>query len=85
MYSMLNKIRNKTFVLICLALAFLFAGCEDQWGNDAQMGYVIDIVDDGNGSCTYYFSSSPDDKTHKSSMISSCGLYKLREGIFIPK
>lgn len=73
-------------ILACLALAILFTCCEEEWPKgDARMGYVIEIADDGAGQCTYYFSSSPDNKTREKSMISSCGLYEIGEGIFIPQ
>jgi len=80
-----SKKSFKASVLICFALAFIFTCCEDQWGNDARMGYVVEIDDDGSGRCTYTFAPSPDDKTGDFKMVTSCGAYKLREGIFIPK
>lgn len=68
-------------ILTCLALVFFLMSCEDQWGNDAQMAYVVEIVDNGDGTCNYGFGDKPGG-TKNRSISMSCGLYKLGDGIF---
>jgi hypothetical protein len=70
-------------VLVCFMLAFLFSRCEEQWGNDAKMAYVVDFTDNGNGQCTYHLSSSVKDHTPKYTIVAPCGEYKAGDGIFI--
>jgi hypothetical protein len=73
-------------LLVCLAFAFLLVSCEEEWPKkDAQMGYVVDITENNDGTCTYLFGASPDDKTGGHPTVTDCGRWKLRDGIFIPQ
>lgn len=71
-------------LFFCVALGLL-ASCEDEWfKKDATLAYVVNITDNADGTCTYIFAPSPDDKTGRP-MTTECGKWKLRDGIFIAK
>jgi hypothetical protein len=67
--------------LACFALVALFSSCVGQWDDTTKFRFVNEIVEKGDGQCTYYFGDTVDDKTRKFEMNASCGLWKLREGI----
>jgi hypothetical protein len=46
---------------------------------------VIDIVDDGSGSCSYNMASKPDDKSSDFTVVTDCGRWKVGEGFFTPQ
>lgn len=80
-----EPMKNLRLASICFAVIFAFIGCEEQWGNDAHMGYVSGIDDNGNGSCTYYLSKTRNGTDHANTIVSPCGHWKVGEGIFVPQ
>lgn len=68
-------------ISISLCLLFSFSGC----GDDGAMGYVIEIVDKGEGQCTYYLTYKKGGNTRDFEMNTACGHYTVGEGIIVPK
>jgi hypothetical protein len=75
---------HATSMLICFALTFLSAGCKAP-ENDEIFAYIIEIVDDGAGQCTYYLNDSPETKTRKYIIVSECARWNVGDRIYIPK
>jgi hypothetical protein len=80
-FSFFKNASMFTFVVI----GGLTSSCDDQWGDDAQMGYVSAIEPGNDGVCTYYFSFEPEGKSRDRAIDMTCGLYTVGEGIFIDK
>ena len=74
-----------SILLVIVTMAVALGSCEEELGKTAQKAFIIEIVDDGSGQCTYYMSPSPDDHTRKNKMVAACGAYQVGEGIFIPQ
>ena len=73
--------RIKTIILYSVVFTLLLIGCDD----GSRMGYVFEIIENGNGECTYHLSYSPGGKTNDFTMVTACGHYKIGEKIPIPK
>lgn len=74
---------KKLTVLICFVLACSFTACEDSWGDDARMAYVIEIEEGTDGMCNYHMAWEVDSKTTERTIPLPCGGHKVGEGFFI--
>lgn len=83
--SRLFRSKTRVSVIFCLALASVFGSCEDKWGDDATMAYVIDVIDNGDETCTYVLSSKPKGSNDRKSITTDCGLHAIGEGFWIDK
>lgn len=73
--------RSLGTILFCVFMLFKVSGC----GDDGAMGYVVEIIDKGQGQCTYYFTYSKGGSTRDFEMNTACGHYSVGERIIIPK
>ncbi|HZY81178.1 MAG TPA: hypothetical protein VFE50_16755 [Cyclobacteriaceae bacterium] len=70
-------------LFLAMAVAFIYTSCEESWGNDAKMRFVIAIDDNGDGTCVYSMAKHPDDKTAESKLTRACGMNKVGDGFWI--
>ncbi len=75
--------KSRSAILFCFVLALFISSCEDELGHTATMRFVIEITDNGDGTCTYQFAKKADDNAADRSMTTDCGRWKVGEGIWL--